>query len=485
MSDLLSKLCEMGRQHDIYLVGGYLRDWLLRRESKDLDLAVAGDPRPVAKELADGLGGSLVTLDEETSTYRVVLPDQTQLDFTPIRDDLESDLRRRDFTINALALPLSAMQSGRFPAAVESQLIDPTGGITDLREKRVRHCYPQAFQDDPVRLLRAIRFCATLGLSLAAATEEEIRKQADLLRQAAAERIREELFLILEQEGCAPYLDQIRDLGLLPIISPELAALVGLEQGPPHHLDVWRHSLATIEELESLTKHPEDWAGAWADQVGEALARTIGGGHSSRTLLKFVALVHDLGKAPDRSIDEDGRIRFIGHQESGAEMAKQLARRLRLSSKEVGMTERLVRAHLRPGFLAEAPELSHRAIFRFLRDLDDLIAECLALSLADRTATIGDGLQSVVSGAEPLQESKHREVVDRLLGEYFNPASPTRPQKLIDGREIMARYGIPEGREVGRLLKALEEAQVEQGLREKEEAWRFLDQLVEGGKENR
>ncbi len=235
----------MPADQEIYLVGGAVRDALLGRISHDLDFALPDGAIRQARRIADQLKADFYVLDDERDTGRVILiqPDGLRdiMDFAAYRGaDLEADLRARDFSINALALDVHTQS-----------LFDPLGGAADLRAKRIRACSPGAFKDDPVRILRAIRQAAAFGFQIDRATRKRIKAAVRLLEKPSPERLRDELFKILEGRQPATAIRALDMLGALPHLLPELAVLKGVEQPAPHQYDVWEHTLSALGYLEA------------------------------------------------------------------------------------------------------------------------------------------------------------------------------------------------------------------------------------------
>lgn len=477
MNHLLTELTAQAARLklDAYLVGGGLRDRLLSKSVRDFDVAVEGDAAALARGLADAVGGAFVVLDAARQIYRVVAGSGEQIDFTTIKHTLEHDLQARDFTVNALALPLAAMSADLIadwdnlpPERIEPLVLDYVHGLDDLRARRIRHLGERVFVEDPVRVLRAARLAAGLGFELAPETATAVRLHAHLLRGAAGERLRDELLLLLEAPDCVGGITLAHDLGVLDVLIPELSGLENLEQPPPHHLDAWHHTLAAVQAAARLCADTS-WAAPYAEVVAERLAAQAGHGHPRSTFLLLGALLHDIGKPETRSRDADGVIHFYHHTEIGAELAADIARRLRLSGREAARLRAIVRGHLWPTLLAGEEEVTDRAIFRLVQRLGDAALDTLVVAIADR------GGKVALTDAE---SERHREVVRRMLDRLFSEPARSADRPLVTGREIMERYGLEQGPMIGALLEALVEAQQERRLTDPEEAWAVLDELV-------
>ncbi|CUS05263.2 putative Multifunctional CCA protein [Includes: CCA-adding enzyme; 2'-nucleotidase; 2',3'-cyclic phosphodiesterase; Phosphatase] [Candidatus Promineifilum breve] len=460
----------------VYVVGGTVRDALLRRPIHDIDLVVAVEAIPLAFRLADALGLPAYVLDAERDVGRVIVPgDDLTLDVARFRGPtLEDDLRGRDFTINALALPATESSAA---------VIDRHGGLDDLRAGVIRAIHERSLADDPVRALRAARFAAQFGFALTGDTATAARSAAtDLPDRASPERIRDELTKVLltgaPQRGVA----LLHELGLLAVVLPAVAALDGVAQSPPHHEDVLRHTLSVLRYLVQVegivgqetadSAAPDDWAADVAMLVAPYrhgltahLARQLDGGFSGLALLRWAGLLHDAGKAATQTIDADGRIRFLGHDDVGADLSRGLLARLAFSNEAVRHARDIVAGHMRPLNLAlERRTPSRRTTYRYFRALHEAGLDVGLLALADHLATY-DGRGQADDWAALL------DVIRTLFAAYFDDHERTiAPPRLLDGLAIMALLEEPPGHEIGRLLGLLEEAQAAGEVNSRDEA---------------
>lgn len=473
---------------DAYLAGGCVRDRLLGRVIYDLDVAVASDGLILGRRLADSFGADYYALDSKRSTGRAVLwrEDGARLyvDIARFRGEgLTQDLAGRDFTINALAVDVHS------PGVV----IDHHGGLADLQAGLIRAVSEDAIRSDPVRALRAIRQGAQLGFVLDRRTEELIRRDGGALRGVSAERICDELSKLLACASSAPFLSDLDELGLLCVILPELEPLRGLEQPSPHRYGALKHSLETVGAFElllsSIGYEPPGWEtkGAQQDQEELEVGNLLGftrqlGQHLDAVMsdvrprvvtVKMAALLHDVGKPTVRAVDEDGRIRFLGHEESGSKIAWETLRRLRFSGAEARLAEIVVRNHMRPLMLASQESVSSRAVYRFFRDTGDAGVDILLVALADHLATHafeteGTGWQGLVT------------LVMRMLTHYWDrEADREKASPLVSGRDLLRDFGLQPGPQIGRLLDAVREAQAIGEVRTRDEALDLVRSLLE------
>jgi tRNA nucleotidyltransferase/poly(A) polymerase len=460
-----------------WLVGGAVRDLLTEREPFDLDVVTPQDAHEIAQRAGRILGGSVFALDEERGHYRVTLASGV-----PVRDidfsgaiDIEADLRRRDFTVDTLAMPL-------LPEGDLGEILDPAGGLEDLESRTLRMVNEAALRDDPLRLLRAARLARELDLEIEPETGDAVRRNAHLLNEAAPERQRDELVRMLSTHRAARAVRLLDSLSLLEELLPEITAARGVDQPFEHHYwDVFDHSVEALAALdEMLTPDPpqERWlARTFHDvlssfEVDAYLVEPVGG-QNRAVLLRLAALLHDVAKPETKTQESTGKVRFLGHPERGAETAARICRRLRFGNRETQFVSLLVEEHLRPTQLSQAGELpSRRALYRFFRDLGDAAPACLFLSLADAAAARGPRLQ-------PERWAGHVAYVAWVLEQGLKPEQGIVKQpRLVDGSTLIATLGIEPGPLVGRLLDAIDEAHAAGDVRTRDEAIEYARGLL-------
>ncbi|WP_158269751.1 CCA tRNA nucleotidyltransferase [Desulfonatronum sp. SC1] len=481
----------------VFLVGGGVRDLLLGRPLKDVDLACR-DAEAVALELAKALNARFVPLgrDHDPPSFRVVprdadpaglpiellaapLPGPCFLDVTEIhgRDILE-DLARRDFTANAMALPLGllpeALASTENHAAKKTtwqrDLLDPHLGLHDTLQGLIRRTGPRTMAEDPLRILRGFRMRAQLGWAIEPATLDDMTRHAQALARISGERIRSELRLILECPGGGRLMAEMDRVGVLAVLFPEVREMRGCGQNHFHHLDVFEHSLAAVAQCEVLLADIESVFGELREPILATLAQW------RLPWLKLAVLLHDIGKPGTkgrRSTKENTeRITFYGHDALGATMAESIASRLRLSSAESKYVVGLIRHHLHVGVLLR-PEAKLKARLRWMRRLGSDLIPAILLCLADIRATLGP--------ASSLQEHQTQEARGvALIREFLEQTRTTfSALPLVNGHDLLA-LGLPPGPALGRTLGLLQEAQDAREISTREEALALADHLVSG-----
>ena len=480
----LAELHDLLPQEGVWLAGGPVRDLLLGRDIHDWDFAVAEQGRALARKVANALRAAYYPLDDERDTGRVVVTDPhthrpVMLDFAVLRGaTLEEDLRRRDFTINAMALTL------------DGALVDPTGGQADLDARLIRMTGPASFKDDPVRLLRAIRQANALHFHLETRTEMALRAQASAITTVTAERIRDELLDMLRATPAAHSLHALTDVGLLRHILPEIQALQAVQQSAPHYYaNAQVHTLAAISAVEGIlalvkgeTRPPStdtyvptpNWTWSlladtllpFQAALLKYLDEPVNAEMPRADLLKWGALFHDVGKAGTRTVDDDGRTHFYGHAENGAQATETRLEALRFPGKAIAFVRTLVAEHMRlaTGY-KDTP--TRRAAYRFYRDTGEAGVSVVLLALADALAVWGRGLTQT-----------HWRALLRNTGALFKayfdrPTEIVAPPALLNGHDLIA-LGLRPGPQMGRILEALREAQAAGEITTREEAESFV-----------
>lgn len=474
---LLKAVCRLSRDRKIklYLVGGYLRDALLSRkkENPDIDFCLKKNAISFGRRLAKELKSGFVVLDDEHGACRVVkkIKDKVYtLDFTDFRGDtLEEDLLGRDFTINTLALDLE--RAVGLPRPLDF-LIDLYGGCKDIKNKVIRAANSSTFDQDPLRLLRAFSFSCIFGFKIEKETLKLIKLKKNKLKTVSFERIRDELFKILDAPDGFGYLVELDKIGILKIIFPEIEVMRGVNQGPYHHLDVWAHTLEVIRQLEAAVgEHNKN------EDTRDYLNTALSTGRKRRALLKLAALLHDIGKPKARRRQKDGKITFWRHEKIGSDIARDVAERLKLSNDEWGALKKMVFWHLRPGYLADSQEATPRAKFRYFRDTADEAASILLLSLADQRATKG-------RLTTPQSRLAHEKTVASLLKEYFRRKKEKKIARLINGDDLIKKFKLTPSPLIGKVLRQTEELQAIGRIKTKQEALKAAAKIIAKSRRN-
>jgi poly(A) polymerase len=443
-----------GHGHELALVGGPVRDVFLGRKPGDLDLTTDAPPEEVLRIIRDwadkvwtvGIDFGTVGLRKngtifEITTYRSEeYAPRSRKPGVHYGTSLEEDLRRRDFTINAMA--------ARLPAR---ELVDPFGGLAALREKVLRTpgSPDESFSDDPLRILRAARFAAQLGFTVADDVQEAMGRQASRLDIVSAERITDELTKLMLTPDPARGIELLVDTGVAATVLPEIPKLRLEADEHFRHKDVYQHSLTVLRQAIGL----EERYGLRDDLV-----------------LRLAALLHDIGKPKTRSRLPDGRVAFHHHEVVGAKMARKRLTALRFPKDVVADVSKLVELHLRFHGYGDAG-WTDSAVRRYVRDAGALLPRLHALTRADCTTRNRAKAERLARSYDDLEERIARLSEQEELGKI-------RPE--LDGNEIMRILGIPPGPLVGRAYAFLLELRIEQGMVGRERATQELLGWAEG-----
>lgn len=448
-----------------WAVGGGLRDALLGRPVADLDLAVEGDAAPFAAALARAHGADRFRLSRDFGSWSVTggrLP--IHVDITPLQGrDLAADLDRRDFTVNALALDISAPDAG---------VVDRHGGLADLSAGRLRLVSEGALAADPVRLMRLARQAQELGFTVDVAAVARAHADARALWRAPGERLMRELGRILALPRADLALRLLDSLGVLGVLVPQLEDCRGVDQSPYHHLDVLGHTLEVVQRTVEVCADPAPVFRGCAPRVADTLAAPLAEGLTARDGLVLAALLHDMAKAATRGVTPEGRITFIGHDRDGAEMADALLRRLRTSNRLREMVVSCIRWHLPLGFLVHRTPLSLRQIDRYLQLTSPQEVEVIVLTVADRLATHGPRTSEAAI-------RRHLVLAREVMSEHFRIADRSPIVPLMPGDALARAVARPPGPWLAQLQRQLREEQLVGAVRTRDEAARFAREWSE------
>jgi tRNA nucleotidyltransferase/poly(A) polymerase len=433
---------------EAWIVGGTVRDALLDRPIVDLDLAVEGEPEPVARAIAAAVKGTAFQLSERFGAWRVhARDDGFTFDVSPLQGaTIEEDLARRDFAINAIAVPLA---DGGEP-------LDPHGGMGDIEARTLRvlggeTVESSSYATDPLRPLRLARLATELDFEPDRRTERLTLEAAHRVTAASGERIFGELRRLLVADRVTEGLELSDRLGLTAAVLPEVAALHGVEQSHFHHLDVYDHTIEVLREQLGIERDPEMVFGhELGPRVAEVLAEPLADDLTRAQALRFAALVHDIGKPATRAELPDRRISFLGHDAVGEEIIGRVCARLRTSERLREFVSAITRHHLVLGFMVHERPLTRKAVYRYLTTTSPVEIEVTVLTCADRLATRGRNAERAIA----LHVELARELMEAAL--EWRASGPPKPP--LRGNELARKLGIEPGPELGDLMAALAEA---------------------------
>lgn len=471
LAELLSDLREPA-----YIVGGAVRDAVLRRPIKDVDIATAGSGIALAKKIANRLKGDFYALDTGRDVGRALVdtPEGRLIfDVAGFRGaDLEADLRDRDFTINALAVHLTGDLQ---------KVIDPIGGIPDLLNRVLRRCGPTSVWDDPIRVLRAVRQSVQLGFRIEPETIADLRSNAPRLMETSPERVRDELMRMLTLPKPVSALRVADAVGALGVALPELIPLHNLKQSPPHVADAWNHTLAVVDNLYEMlgtmspTRGDEATSqfsmgmiavafGRFRARLEEHFAKVWPDERSHRALLLLAALLHDVGKGAVMPASQGARTVYPQHEQASATIAETKLSDLHFSSAERDRVTLVVRNH--SSAEVWTPELTPVLMHRYWRRLGPAGVDVIFVTLADYLGKVGPKIDQD-RWLQALENTK------LLLSAYFEEYERyVEPPTLINGSELMKQLNLKPSSLVGDLLQIIREGQVTGDVESVEDALR-------------
>lgn len=442
---------------EIYLVGGTLRDFYLNKESFDKDIIVSNvDAEEFAKNLAKSIDASFVPLDEENKIYRLIFKDKINcIDIAnPIGKTIEKDLKRRDLTINSIAINLKTFE-----------ILDINGGIKDLKSKKIRHINEQNFIDDPLRLLRVYRFQAMLGFSIDDELVKIVVKHASKIHKSAVERINYELLKLFSGDYCPKALLEMDKTGLLGEILPISQELKKVPPNLHHHLNLFEHSIEVTRQIQEIYDKS-------SPELKKHLDRVDFGGLTRLAHLKFAGFLHDIGKPTTWTIEEETqKHRFIKHDDVGSKMAASILRQRKFSKKQIDYIKSMIKYHIYPSHIVNNPEINDKIYMRFIRKMENEVIDIITLAMADRLSARGTDITDEIV-------EKNINNLESLLNFYLAVKDTLKPlPKLLSGEEIMELLNIKQSKELGEIIKYLKEAQLSGDINTKKEALKFIHQF--------
>lgn len=453
--EILAKIIDKF-DNEIYLVGGTVRDFYMGLESTDRDIIVMDeDARDFALKLSELFQATFVPLDEDNKIYRIVLPDKINyIDVTnPVGDSIEKDLMRRDLTINAIAVNIRT-----------GELIDISGGVTDIMNKCINYVNELNFVDDPLRLLRVYRFQALYGFQLAPETINAVCKYSDLIHKPAVERINYELLKLFGGEYAHVALENMNKTWILEEIFPFVKELKQVPPNSHHHLDLFHHSIETVKQVQILYNEAPD-------EVKEHLSRIDFGGFSRLAHLKLAAFMHDIGKFSTWTIEE-GKHRFIKHDDVGSKMSVKILKDLHFSNKQIDYISSMIKYHIYPSHVMTSPQITEKIMMRYVRKMDTNSIDAIILAQADRLSA---------RGPEITDQIVERNItsLNMLLRFYLEARETLKPlPKLLSGNDVMQILNIKPSKRLGEIMDALHEAQISGDVITKEHAIEFVKNMA-------
>lgn len=438
---------------DVYLVGGAVRDLILKRKVTDIDITLKQNLKKFAKKFARCIKSPFIILRQTPSeqVYRTIYKNFT-IDFSRLKGrNIYEDLKNRDFTINSLAVSLENLN-----------IIDINNSLEDLKNRVIKINDKKLFVDDPLRILRMFRFMCELNFNIEKETFTSAKKYVSLIKNVSSERIHEELVKIFTQD-CSNTLWKMNEVRLFDVLIPELAKSRNTAKCYYTKEGVLGHTFKVVEKFEWLLKNLNVF-GKYAKKINDYLKK------ENLYLLKFGAFFHDIGKYPTAK-KIDGRLRFFAHETVGSEIFKNVANRLRFSSKEIDCITKLIKNHMRPLTLAQTTKLTDRAIFRYYNSLGEVGIGLLLIAISDHLSY----------GVKFSKKDKYISTILKLLYSYYQKKEVVKPKRLITGYDLLA-LGIPEGPIIGRILDKVEELSATGKIKTKKESLKFAKNFFRGAR---
>ncbi len=434
-----------------YLVGGAVRDFLMNKTTPDRDIAIK-NAEDFAHKIAEKFDGTFIELDNINKIYRVVLKDKENfLDISEIQgNSIEEDLKRRDFTINAIAYDLKNLN-----------FIDITNGIQDIKNKQLRFIKEENFIDDPLRILRAFRFYATTGFEMDNDLKNALNRYSHLALNPAKERIHYELMKLFGGNYTSKALMELDKIGLLEKIFPCVLEMKKVPKNTHHHLDLFNHLIESVRqvELEYLNSN---------DKIKKHIDKVDFGGFPRINHLKLATFLHDIGKFSTWTVEETGRHRFIGHDNQGAKLVKPLLKELKFSKKQIEYISKMIKYHIYPSSVIASPDLNEKIMMRYIRKMDNDVIDNIILAKADRLSAKGPAITEEIINS-------NLNGLNKLLNFYFEKIETLEPlPKLLDGNEIVDILNIKPSPVLGKIIKALNEAQLNDIVVTKQDAINYV-----------
>lgn len=456
MENLIKIINDISDGYEVYGVGGFVRDLLLKREHTDIDLAVRKDARKFAQHLSGVLKAKFVVLDDKSKIYRIMLSEKfpvKNIDVSAIEGKtILEDLKKRDFTVNAAAFKLQDF------ADYKKNLITVSAEVLkDLKAKTINAVSDNAFKDDPLRMLRAFRFAAELKFKISRQTLSLIKKHANSISAAAPERIKNELFRVLSAGNSSEFIEAMDKCSLLPALFGEIAKMKKASKKYYYHPGgLFQHSFETMVSAENILNNLQEY---FPDNAKEMHEHFFSSGEYSENvtranLLKFTALFHDSAK-PETAKKDGPKMRFLGHEEMGAEKISEIMNTLKMGKKEISAAAFMVSKHMRPSTLTQNNVVTHKASLKFFRDIGDNTPDLLILSMADWHS------YKKLKVHSKKELASQEESVRKLIREFYELKNAKPLPKIINGNIIMKEFGLKPGPWIGELVNLAVESQQE------------------------
>lgn len=467
MFEEIKKVIELAEDTntEVFLVGGYIRDFLLKRKTLDIDLVVSKSAESFAKKLAEITDGKYFLLHSDLQVYRVAVFNNQNIQYIDISlmqgKNIEQDLKKRDFTINSLAVKIENFDN------IKKNIIDCCDGIKDLKSKEINVVSKNVFIEDPLRMLRAFRFASEYDFKISKQTLLLIKKYASKISSVAGERIKNELFRILSNKKSSQYISMMDEVKILESIFPVITKMKkSAKKFYYHPKGLFQHCFQTYEALENILIKLDKYFPDTKDLLDRHLNRQFSENITGKNLLKFIAIFHDCAK-PESAKRVGNKMRFLGHEKLGAKKTEQVMKELKMSNKEINFAKAIISEHMRPSNLAKSEIITNKAQKRLFRNIKENTPDLLILAMAD-----WHSYKTLKIYSKKILKQQEKSVA-KLIFNYFDFINNKPKDKIIDGNILMKEFNLKPGKIIGDLLKLINNAYEENRIKDKKSALKF------------
>ena len=442
MFEEIKKVIELAKDTntEVFLVGGYIRDFLLKKESLDIDLVVSKYAESFAKKLARLISGECFLLHSDLQVYRVAVFNNKNIKYIDISlmqgKNIEQDLKKRDFTINSLAVKIENFDN------IKKNIIDCCNGIKDLKAKEIKAISKNVFVKDPLRMLRAFRFASEYNFKISKQTLLLMKKYASKISSVAGERIKNELFRIFSNKKSSQYVFIMDEIKLLESMFSVITKMKKSAKNFYYHpKGLFQHCFQTYEALENIFIKLDKFFHNSKDLLEQHLNKQFSENITRKNLLKFIALFHDCAK-PETAKRIGNKMRFLGHEKLGAKKTVEIMKGLKMSNKEINFAKTIISEHsehMRPSSLAKAEVITKKAQTRLFRDIKENTPDLLILAMSDWHSY--KNLKVCSKNILKCQEK----YVAKLIFNYFDFINRKPKNKIIDGNILMKKFNLKPG----------------------------------------
>lgn len=389
MKDVISSLKHNNDENvNIYIVGEYIRDFLLGKKRNEIDIIVEKDLDIIVKKLKFDNDDKNMNINFDNYSYYTIVDRNNEITinfYVMNKNNIEEELKCRDFTINSLAVNISEINT--LDDINENNIIDPLGGIDCIKKELIKVTDEDIFNKNPEKIIKAVRLMAELNFDMDEKTIDLIRNNPELVKNISALYLRDELFRLLKLSKTHNYFVFMDNIGILEYIFPEINPMKEIGKCKYHVVNTFTHSLYTLKIIEEIIYANGYFEEHLRKEYEKLAEEEICDGRSRLALIKLGAFFHDVGKPSARKVDDTGRVRFRGHEVTGAEIITDIARRLNLSRKEEEILYKIVKKHMLPLVSYKANDVSGKYLYKMFKEFNGVTLDILLIALADIIAT--------------------------------------------------------------------------------------------------